>query len=210
MSGPGVCSEADWNCVILAAGRSSRMGVPKPLLRIQDKYLLRHKVDQAFRLAAKNVAVVLGYHEARIRRAIELCPSPNFHFIRNPLPDRGQTSSLQVALQELGIETTVSSWPVDQPPLPDGVLRKLVSQSGSKIVIPSYDYRRGHPPFYPPWLLPELQALPVTRGVNSLYEKYEDKIIHVEVDCPAVLADLDTPADFQKHLQDLSTSVEKQ
>ncbi len=209
MAGPDV-SKVDWNCLILAAGRSSRMGVPKPLLKFHGEYLLRLKVDQAIRLGAQKVVVVFGYHEGRIRRALDLSPSPDLHFVRNPAPDRGQTSSLKLALQKVDTTRTVSTWPIDQPPLSDGLLKNLLQNLDDKIVIPSYNHRRGHPPFYPPWFLSEVEALPLTSGVNSLYDKYQDKIFHVEVDSPLVLADLDTPADLQKHLQDLSFYAEKQ
>lgn len=193
---------SEWKAVVLAAGRSSRMGVPKPLLRLDgsNTTLLCDKIRQLQSLGASEVAVVAGYHEARVRQVTEVCPGAGLSFVRNPAPGQGQTKSVKVGLEKIGVETPTLLLPVDQPPLADEILEAIVSRrSGSGIVIPSCDRSRGHPPLLPGWFLEEIRNMPVGAGINSLYEQYDSRITHLSFDDRTVLADLDRPGQLRRY-----------
>ncbi len=185
------------------------MGLPKPLLKIQGSYILEWKLEQLQRLGACNRLVVFGYHEARIRNAVKFEKFPETTVLSNPQPDAGQTSSLQVALEAVELSQYLLMQTVDQPPLPDCLIEKILSNSGqNNLLIPVYCGRRGHPPLFPRWFVREIIALPADRGVNSLYKKYADRINHLELDDERLILDLDRPVDFYAYLEKFNLTID--
>src|SRR5438445_298769 len=84
--------------VILAAGRSRRMGTPKALLRIAGSPLVEYSLDAFARAGVRRIVVVLGPDADIIRRATRL---DRVHVVLNPAPERGPFSSLALALSAL-------------------------------------------------------------------------------------------------------------
>jgi molybdenum cofactor cytidylyltransferase len=67
-----------------------------------------------------------------------------------------------------------------------------------RIVLPWYDGKRCHPLLLPWALASEIPRLPTGVGVNALLAARPDEIVVVEVDDPAILDDIDTPADYER------------
>ena len=186
--------------VILAAGKSSRMGFPKGLLQTPggDNFILARSV-RAREAGARKSILVLGFHRKKILEEIKPLP-PHLEVVINPKPGRGQTGSFKCALEKVDYTPPVLMELVDQPPLVSGTYADYISRTGDdKINIPLYRDRRGHPPLFPGWFLEQVQEMPVDRGINSLYSEYSDRIQQVPVNDPRVLLDLDTPADYEKY-----------
>lgn len=180
-----------WVHVIVAAGRSSRMGVPKARLNLTGKPQLDVFLELGNRLGADRQVVVVGVHESRIPQSV--LERYGAETVRNPDPDSGQSDSMQRALDVLGTSNPVLMQPVDQVPLTPGSYRDLLEPSDDRIRIPTHRGQRGHPPLFPDWFLPEVEQLPEDRGIRSLYDRFSDRIREIELDDPAVLTDLDTP-----------------
>ncbi len=187
-----------FNNIVLAAGRSSRMGVPKPLLKVNSSFQMIDKIDKAKSCGAVQSVVVLGYHEARLRNFFTLEDRSDVRVIRNTNPAADQTSSMKSALAVLDLKLPVLMQIVDQPPLLQQTLNTIVSSGNNlrKIRVPVYQGSWGHPPFYPSWFLKEIVKMSEDRGINSLYSFFQDKIETVPVDQREVLLDFDTPVDF--------------
>ncbi len=180
--------------VILAAGRSSRMGRDKALLRWGETTFLGSLVS-AFRLACDPVIVVLGHHAETIRPAAR-----GARVVVNEGYDRGMLSSLQTGLRAVpdGAEAVVFTL-VDHPGLRVETLSKLIAasqESDPPLVSPTYRGRRGHPVLIRRVVIDELLALPPDASPKPVLRGRYPQAVFVEVDDPAVVADIDRPEDL--------------
>ncbi len=184
--------------IILAAGLSSRMGSPKPLLNLCGKTFLQHILSNPF-LARKDVHTVLvvGHRQEKIQAQVP----PSIQTAINPNYQEGRTTSVQCGLNELPSEIVGAFiWPVDCPLIPPTVLENLMGtlDSTSHICIPSYQYKRGHPPLIGSDFFPEILAMSPDEPLRNLYKRYPEALIHVTVDCEAVLHNVNTPKEYGK------------
>ncbi len=186
-----------WKHVVLAAGRSSRMGFPKARIHLRGETVVEGIVRRGLEAGAGRSLVVVGYHETRVRRALNRYRG-RIRFVRNPDPTADQTGSMKCALRADGVEWPVIMQPVDNPLIPVNLLRRLVDAPADRIRIPALDDRRGHPPLFPPWFLEEILHMPPDSGIRGLYDRYEHRIESVSCEEWAVLTDLDTPGDLRR------------
>jgi CTP:molybdopterin cytidylyltransferase MocA len=87
--------------IVLAAGRSTRMGKPKALVELDGRPLLAHLLALPLVRQFGEVLVVLGHHAEWLRPVVEAC---SCRHVINPEPDRGRTSSVQIGLRALSSE----------------------------------------------------------------------------------------------------------
>jgi len=188
--------------LILAAGKSERMGRPKALLPFLGSCFLTHILTEAAHSDLTEVKVVLGHHvEAILQALAEIKPKT----LVNPNYEYGQLSSLQCGLKHLssaGIDG-VMVFLIDHPMIHRGLVNQLIetfTENDSPIVIPSFEHRRGHPMIIGVELFAELLAAPLDRGAVNVVRKHADEILHLEVDEPGVLVDIDTPEAYEEHV----------
>lgn len=192
--------------VILAAGRSERMGEPKPLLRLGGKTLLQRVLEAAFAAGVDRSVVVLGvHHGAEVRAAHE--PLADFRpvlWARNDDPASEQLESLKIGLRALEHEPP-RAWflhPVDCPLVRAADYRLLMdairaeTEVPESVFVPSHARRRGHPLLCRWELTPEFLALPPGATARTVIER--QPIRYVPTSNPGVLEDVDTPSDYEK------------
>lgn len=192
--------------LVLAAGQSRRMGRPKMLLPWGGSSVLAQVVS-AFALAGPaEIVVVTGAEREQVEALLAgltvSCPLRSIH---NPgYADGEMLASLQCGLAGLGPQVEAALVGLgDQPQLqPETVGRILQAfeRSAAGLIVPSYQMRRGHP-----WLVGRqhwagLQALAAPHTPRDFLRAHAAEIEYVEVDTPSVLADLDTPEDYRRHL----------
>src|SRR5947209_16030515 len=98
--------------VILAAGRSSRMGQPKLLLPWGKTSILGHLIGQWTLLGAKQIAVVRSSDDEALNAELNRLNFPERSRIVNPLPERGMFSSIQCAAGWRGWEPILTHWAI--------------------------------------------------------------------------------------------------
>ena len=183
--------------IILAAGRSSRMGSDKALLPYGDSTFIGSLIA-AFRQVFSPVIVVLGHHAERISPAI---PSePGIVVVVNEDYDVGMLSSLQTGLRALpdrswGVVFTL----VDHPGVRAETLRAIaeaMAESEPAVVIPRYRGERGHPVGVSRELIEELLALDPAASPQDAIRNRRDRTVFVDLDDPAVTADIDRPEEY--------------
>ncbi|MBM4317420.1 MAG: nucleotidyltransferase family protein [Deltaproteobacteria bacterium] len=188
--------------IVLAAGRSSRFGSPKPNLTILEKTLLQHQIDSLLQLT-ENPLIVLGFHSQKI---LEAHPdlTKNCQVIINPSPEEGQFSSLRLALEKT-LGESVFILPVDAPAPKKEIWFKLENNSTSAwVVVPKYQDKGGHPV----WLSPQFGEQLLSKTIPTNEHRLDIQIRNlkpsqyksIEVGDPSVLVDLDTPADLESYL----------
>jgi molybdenum cofactor cytidylyltransferase len=143
--------------------------------------------------------VILGSHAERIRPQLL---DRRARVVINPDPRQGQLSSIKVALEQ--IEASCSAcliWPVDQPGVPVTVVRDLIrlfESTASRIVLPVYQGRRGHPALFSRSLFAELLDTPLNEGARAVVLGHRDEIALVQTTEPATVLDIDTAEDYRR------------
>lgn len=181
--------------VVLAAGASTRMGRPKPLLEWRGRPFVWHVVEQARAAGAEPVIVVEG------AVALPHAQLVGATVVRNEAWADGPLGSLQVGMRavlEAGWSGPVLVLTVDRPHLRAETLHALaraVEEDPTAVWQPRIGERRGHPIVYPDDLMPALLALlPPTTPRDLLAQPgVASRRRWTEVDDTAVLDNLDTP-----------------
>ena len=182
--------------VILAAGRSSRMGRDKALLPHGDSTFLASLVE-VFRRRLDPVVVVLGHNAEQIRPA-----AAGATVVVNEGYDRGMLSSLQTGLRALpwDIDGAVFTL-VDHPGLRPATLDRLIEafeKSRAGLVLPRFDGERGHPAVVSRAVMGQLLTLPADASAKPVLRAQYGGAVFVDVDDPAVIADIDRPEDLAR------------
>lgn len=193
---------AEWPrlaAVVLAAGRSRRMGAPdKLLLPVRGMAMIERVVAVAAEVADE-VVVVVGPDCVGVRAALAGRP---VGFAVNPDPARGISGSLAVGLSALGSAVGAAFVCLgDMPQVGSVELRRLAAAlpavAGNAVCVPTYDGRRGNPVLWGCAHFGELAELDGDVGGRTLFARLEDQILEVPMPSPGVLLDVDTPAAWQ-------------
>ena len=191
--------------VVAAAGRSTRMGAPKQLLPWQGATVVGTVVDNLHQAGAGPVVVVVGHEAEAVAAALAGKP---VQIVANPAYRTGEMlASHQAGLRRLiDAATPPQALPLgallalgDQPHIPAGAIRSVVEQAlatPQRIVIPSYNMRRGHPIYLPAALWDEALALGADETLRTLLNRHAGDIRYVDSQTSAVLHDIDTPDDY--------------
>lgn len=189
--------------VILAGGLSRRMGTPKMLLPWGQTTVLGQVVATFSRAGVKEILVITGGARQLVEAEVErLSGEFNLRQVHNPRYESGEMlSSLQHGLAFLGSELDSALIGLgDQPQLSLDSVLKVVSAGefpAAKLVVPSFNMRRGHP-----WLVQreywdEIRALEPPLTLRNFLSARAEEILYVETD-QTILKDLDTPEEYQR------------
>jgi CTP:molybdopterin cytidylyltransferase MocA len=194
--------------VVLAAGRSRRMGAPKPLLAVDEQEsFLEHVISALRDGGCDDVYVVVGpEHDAAAREIGEAVWDAGAHRLINPLADTQQVDSLRVAIRSLPPQAeALIETPVDFPRIQAATVRKLIDafeHSHAPVVVPTYQGRHGHPTLFARSLWPELLADPLPEGARTVVHAHRGDLLEVRVEDAGVLLDVDTPEDYTRLMQE--------
>lgn len=182
--------------VILAAGKGERMGgVAKAALRRPDGPTFLEAIVRTARAGGcRHVVVVVGSpHETTVRALAEAVGADAVAV--NLAPERGMASSLAAGLATLdgGLIDVALSWPVDHPFVVAETVTTVVSLSGrSRIVVPRYRARGGHPTAFGADVWKEIEAaVDAPDGARSVVQRDERRVARVDVADEGVTLDVD-------------------
>jgi molybdenum cofactor cytidylyltransferase len=179
--------------IILAAGRSTRMGAQNKLLAdVRGLPLLRHVAQAALASRARPVLVVVGHQAAAIRSALAGLPVT---FVDNPAYAAGLSGSLQAGIRALaaGCDGTLVLLG-DMPQITSVHIDALIAAfAPGAIVVPTHRGRRGNPVLWPAACLGEMLALAGDAGAKQLLAAHATKVRSVDLGSDAIFVDVDTP-----------------
>lgn len=136
--------------VILSAGKSTRMGMPKALAKIEDKTFLEIICENMIKCGIKNIFIIAGKHEQQIKKCTNIKP---LNLIINPDYDAEQFSSIKLAIHNLSDKSDAIMIALVDHPLIKLETYKILFDAAhkieNKILIPSYNHRAGHPIIIP-------------------------------------------------------------
>ena len=183
--------------LILAAGKSTRMGTCKTtLLWHNDRTLLRYQAEQ-FLLAGITPIVVLGSHNAHRQTD---CPNGSLVAI-NYNCDLGKTESILTGLELLPNDfSTITISAVDRPRsyLVYQTLLEAYHKNKSAIIAPCYRQKIGHPLLFSAQMLPELKNIDeATFGLRKIVRNFYLKIEKIELNTSEVLTNFNYLKEYQ-------------
>src|SRR5271169_1302570 len=182
--------------LVLAAGRSSRMGGPNKLLaEIGGRPLVRIAVEEALASRARPVIVVTGHQRERVEAALGGLP---VKFVHNPNFAEGLGTSLKAGIGALpaqsdGVVVCLGDMPQVDAPMVDRLVGALAPDKGALIAIPTIDGQRGNPVVWSRRFFSELMAVEGDVGARHLIGRYTEAVVDVPLTGTAALTDVDTP-----------------
>lgn len=201
-----VTDQAGVGAVILAAGASTRMGVPKQLLQFGGETMLRRAASVALKAGCRPVVVVTGANAASSRKALR---GLDVREAENQQWESGISSSVRVGIEALVTESPRTAAVVlmlcDQPFVTREIIAQLVAahlETGGSIVASRYGGSYGVPALFGKAHFAELATLGAT-GAKQVIQKHLQKV-HL-LSFPEGEFDVDTPDDFAR-LQSMDNS----
>ncbi len=220
------------HAIVLAAGESTRMGMPKALLRFPRKVSVPARLktscederptessdttflEQIISVLQKSeldrVTVVLGAQAARIRASTELA---GVDVVVNEDYRKGQLSSLVAGLRSLPSQAeAILLCLVDNPLVSGATVDRIVRafrETGKPIVIPAFEGRRGHPALFAKVMFDELLHAPADEGARQVVRSHQDQVFEVDIPEPAIQARIDTPEDYLSHFGTAPRIIER-
>jgi len=187
--------------VILSGGASSRMGSPKALLAYQGRPFLEHLLEVTVHAQIGVRRVVLGAHAEPIAKSIQLAAN---EIVINSDWEQGQLSSIQAAIRSLqtskdGAARTTDGLLlclIDHPLISTALVNELIEQfyvNPTRIVLPIYQTRRGHPVIFPVSLFDELLRAPADKGARAVVWAHADEVLEVPTNEEGCILNLNDP-----------------
>jgi molybdenum cofactor cytidylyltransferase len=192
----GSDSNRDVAAIILAAGRSTRMGGPNKLLaELGGRPLVRIVAEQALASRAKQVIVVTGHQAELVEQALR---GLSVKFVRNPDFAQGLARSVRTGIAAVpdeadGAVICLGDMPMISAHLIDDLIEAFAPDRGQLIVVPVSDGRRGNPVLWSRRFFGELMALDGDIGARHLIARHGEAVAEVAVEGLGAFLDIDTP-----------------
>lgn len=185
--------------ILLAAGESSRLGMPKQLLMYKGKNLMQHTIDMALTLGM-DTFIVLGAYGEKIQKQVNTYDAK---IVENEEWNEGLASSIRKGLQGV-LRSNPDTEAVilvlcDQPFLSAEILRQILEKyhdTGLPIIHCHYGEVSGPPTLFHRSMFPYLLELKGGQGAKKVVDRFPDQVAFI--DFPQGSLDIDTPEDYQQ------------
>ena len=194
--------------VLLAAGKGKRMGKQKLDLEIKGETILKHAISAIDKAGIHDVVVVFSEQNsphqsqfpAHFRRVV-------IAGISEELSNSVKQGLLNIRPQSQAVIFALA----DQPFITPDIYKALIQyhlRHLPLVTIPVHDGKRGNPTIFDRRMWPEFLKIKGDEGGRSLIAAVPaHKLGLVPVKDGGVLADIDTPEDYQRHLSERANPV---
>ena len=186
--------------IVLAAGRSTRMGQSKAQLEATPGVtFLEHAVKALRQGGCRYVVAVVNDEEDWTARLADVSGAA---VVINEMQGSQQIDSIRLGLAELPDDSEgVLVLPVDFPGIRTETVAALVgtfARTRPPVIVPVHDGTPGHPVLFARSVFGELLAEPLPRGAETVVDAHGHDRVEVQVADPAVLVDVDSPEDYER------------
>jgi CTP:molybdopterin cytidylyltransferase MocA len=195
--------------VVLAAGRSSRMGRAKATLPLDATDTFLTRIVRTFLDAGVDDVVVVVGHEADAIVSSFAASGLPARFVVNHDYDRGQWSSLVAGLGVVdrpGVSATLITL-VDVPLVTSDTVRAVLAcyrRTHAPVVRPTAASRHGHPLLVDRSLFAELRAADPAEGAKPVIRAHATAAGDIAIADEGAFRDIDTEEDYLDYLRMIS------
>jgi molybdenum cofactor cytidylyltransferase len=183
--------------IILAAGESKRMGLPKMLLPFDGVTMIETVLRNVSGSNVDKISVVLGAEKNAIAEAIGKFKTESYY---NENFKDGMLSSVKCGFKNLPSDYRAALvFQGDQPFITAHVVNSVIAaylSSKNGIVIPVYKNKRGHPILIDRKYSDEIEKLSPEIGLRELTLRFNKDVLEVETEEPGILRDFDTYKEY--------------
>ncbi|HVS82247.1 MAG TPA: nucleotidyltransferase family protein [Pyrinomonadaceae bacterium] len=193
----------DVAAILLAAGRSRRMGAFKPLLPFGDRTVIECCVSNLRAGGIDEIVVVVGHRAENVREQLK---NSQVRFAVNPDPDSEMSASIALGVEQVSSNARALVVAlVDHPAVPPEVVRILIDEwkHGATLVQPEHAGRGGHPVLIDMAYRDEMPVLDPSQGLRALFAAHREQVRRVPVASPYVARDMDTWEDYRRLHEDV-------
>jgi molybdenum cofactor cytidylyltransferase len=181
--------------VILAAGRSTRMGTNKLLAEVRGIPMVGIAAEAALASRARPVLVVTGHQADAVRDAVA---GLDVTLVANPDYADGLSTSLKAGIRALprhceGALVLLGDMPRITGAHLDALTAVFEPEDGAAIVVPTHNGQRGNPVLWPVEFFAEMLDLEGDAGARKLIARHADRVREVDLGTDAIFLDVDTP-----------------
>ena len=198
--------------VLLAGGKSQRMGKPKGLLKYGDSYWILEQLNRISQTKISKVYIGLGYDHQQYFKAISWFKEAELDFVKyrhlgvkisiNSMPEKGPFSTLQSVLVQTGHMDVLVN-PIDVPLL-NSVELDAICAIENTVVIPNNNGKNGHPIKLNAALCASLSSLDPSDKMPRLDLQIKrldpDKITTISIKDPSILMNLNDMETWTSYL----------
>jgi molybdenum cofactor cytidylyltransferase len=188
--------------IILAAGKSTRMGEAKQLLPLAGSTVLGQTIENVRSSGLDEIVLVLGSSAEAIRRQFPASLLSGLKIVVNPNYEQGMASSLHAGLSALDPQIDATCIVLaDQPFVRPETLDQLAAhyrRTKAQIVIPSYKGVRGNPVLLDRSVFGEVMALEGDIGCRAIFGSHTEQTAKLEVEDEGILLDIDNQEDYER------------
>jgi molybdenum cofactor cytidylyltransferase len=186
------------SAILLAAGKSQRMGKLKQLMPFGKSTIIEQAIDNLLSSAVDETIVVVGYRAEEIEktiaaRAVKIAVNPDY--------PQGMSTSIIAGLKLVSSQAQAVMLALGDQPLVDSqTINRLIaefSRHDKGIAVPTYKGKRGHPVIFAIKYKPELLKLKGDIGAREIIRHHPDDVLEVAVASESVIADIDTRDDYR-------------
>jgi len=196
--------------VVLAAGKSDRMGKNKLLLKLGGKRMIDHVLDALEASKVDEIIVVLGYKPWEVMKVVE----PRLNHVRivvNERYEKGMTSSFKIGLKQVERVDAALLVLGDQlildPKFITVMIERMERNRGKALIIsPIHKGKKGHPFLLSKELFDEILSLKENEVIRDVIHRHVDKLLTIH-GAKWTIMDIDTPKDFTEAVQLLKEST---
>ena len=190
--------------IVLAGGKSSRMGRPKALLPVgpSGETFFDRVTRTLLDAGVEDIIVVVGADAEAIRAGVRQ-PASSVRIVDNPDYEQGQLTSLLAGLRAIDSASARAALVtlIDVPFVSASTVRRLISvyrERGAPIVRPVSNGRHGHPVIFGCELFDELHRADPSQGAKPVVRAHAAEMIEVPVDDEGAFTDIDTREDYER------------
>ena len=187
------------SAILLAAGQSKRMqGQNKLLKKYKKKYLINHILNTLVKSKVKNIFLVLGFQNLKVRKII--IKSEKIKCIYNKKYKSGLSSSIQTGLKKIskkniGFLIVHADMPLVSKRIIN-VLCSAVKNKNKEIFVPVYKKKFGNPLAFRYSMIKSLKKIKGDKGAKKIIKTNKSKIKLIKVNSKSILIDFDQLQDF--------------
>jgi len=191
-----LCRVKDVAALLLAAGRSRRMGAFKPLLPFGDVTVIETCINNLRGAEVNDIVVVVGHRANEVQKQLE---SYELRFALNPDSESEMGESIRRGVEHISDDAKCLLIAlVDHPAVSSATIRTIVAawQRGARLVQPEHARRGGHPVLIDFSYHDELLNLDPRTGLRSFFDAHRTEVLRLPVESPYVARDMDTWEDY--------------